>query len=93
MITRTDDQSVRVWNLRNGRALHRLVGHTDRVKAVKFGDKYGNTIASGSYDKTVRLWSYSGDKQSYFARANLRGHSSKVSCLAFAGRHLISGGY
>ena len=47
--------SVRVWSLRERRELLRLEGHTGNVWRVQFsGD--GQTLVSGAWDRTVRLW-------------------------------------
>jgi WD40 repeat protein len=38
---------------------HHLVGHTDKVLRISFSPD-GKTIASGSFDETVKLWSIDG---------------------------------
>ena len=49
------DFAILVWDLRTGRQIERLVGHTDRVKLlVMSGD--GKYLASAAADKTVRVW-------------------------------------
>jgi WD40 repeat protein len=45
---------VHVWNLRTGECTHTLKGYTSYVSDVTFD---GKTIASGSDDGTVRIWS------------------------------------
>jgi len=51
----SDDHTVRLSRVSDGRPLCRLVGHADRVTSVAFtGD--GSTLASGSNDGAVRLW-------------------------------------
>ena len=47
------DNTVRIWDSSSGEEVHRLVGHTGTVGAL---DVQGGLIASGSRDKTVRLW-------------------------------------
>ena len=53
----TDEGSVRIWSLPDGRALPPLVGHQGPVTSVVF-TRTGSSVflASGSRDKTVRLW-------------------------------------
>ena len=54
----SDDQTVRLWNVRTGQRHHILQGHTAWVYDVTFSPD-GQTLASGSADHTVRLWDIS----------------------------------
>lgn len=48
------DESLRVWDVRTGRQLRVMPGHSDPVTAVAFTNN--DTIVSASYDGHVRLW-------------------------------------
>ena len=65
-----------------------LTGHSDPVYSVAFSPD-GRTLASGSYDNTIKLW----DVQSQREIATLTGHSDPVYSVAFSpdGRTLASG--
>ena len=65
-----------------------LRGHTSAVTSVAF-DGSGKYLASGSNDKTVRIWDVSTQQQV----AELRGHTSGVTSVAFdgSGKYLASG--
>jgi WD40 repeat protein len=73
-----------------------FIGHTDQVFAVAYHPD-GATLASGSQDKTIRLW----DLSSRSERAKLTGHTDAVRSLSFgpaftstfapAGKFLASG--
>jgi WD40 repeat protein/tRNA A-37 threonylcarbamoyl transferase component Bud32 len=65
-----------------------LIGHSDIVLSVAFSPD-GRTLASGSGDKTIKLWDVQSQKQI----ATLTGHSSYLSSVAFSpdGRTLASG--
>ena len=67
----------------------RLDGHTDWVTCLAYAPD-GAQLASGSRDKTVRLWDPRGEKPSNV----LDGHTDDVMCLAYApdGAQLASGG-
>ena len=67
-----------------------LEGHRDNVLAVAFSPD-GSTLASGSRDRTIRLW----DTETGQHKLTLEGHTNGVTCLAFSpdGRTLASGSW
>ena len=65
-----------------------LKGHTGLVNSVVFSPD-GRTLASGSHDKTIRLW----DVETSQLQAILEGHTDAVNSVAFSpdGSTLASG--
>ncbi|MGB6164793.1 MAG: hypothetical protein WCF33_20775 [Pseudonocardiaceae bacterium] len=60
----------------------RLTGHTSHVKGVAFSPD-GHTLATGSDDKTVRLWDVSDPRQPH-PLGTLTGHINAVNSVAFS---------
>lgn len=69
------DRTVRLWNYEDGKCLKTWRGNTDWVFPVAYSP---GIIASGSNDKTVKIWDTHGN---YIQ--TLSGHSDYVCSLAF----------
>ena len=70
-------------------AFKKLAGHSEYVNSVAFSPD-GKTLATGSRDKTVRLWNIETGEQRVIGK-----HDNFVSCVAFSpdGRYVASGGW
>jgi GTPase SAR1 family protein len=93
------DGTVKLWEARSGKLLRTLEGHGRDVWGVSFGPSgrdvwgvsfgpQGGTLASESYDNTVKLWETRSGK----LLRTLEGHTTIVDVVAFSpdGRLLAS---
>lgn len=83
----SDDKTIKVWNVVNGRENYTLQGYTNCVKSVVFSPD-GLFIAGGSIG-TIKIWHTSSQQEII----TLKGHQDWIYSLAFSsdGQFLASG--
>lgn len=88
LVSGSEDNTIKVWDLKTGQVNHTLTGHTDSVRSLSLSPD-GQTLASGGGDNTVKLW----DVQTGALRYTLSGHSGTVWSVACdrTGQTLASG--
>ncbi len=81
---------VRIWDVQQipAKAIATIQGHKDAILSVAFSPD-GSTIATGSYDKLVKLWDAATGKE----LRTFKEHSDAVYSVAFlpGGTQLVSG--
>lgn len=85
LVSGSYDNTVRVWDIRSGRLLHLLEGHTQKVYSVVI-DAERNRCMSGSMDTSVRIW----DLETGECIKKLDGHSVLVGLLGLSHQYLVS---
>ena len=81
-LTASDDMTIKLWNyesIDNIRCIQTYEGHTHYVMTIEFNPKDGNTFASGSLDRTIKIWGLN----STTAHFTLEGHTRGVNCISY----------
>ncbi|KFZ20614.1 hypothetical protein V501_00012, partial [Pseudogymnoascus sp. VKM F-4519 (FW-2642)] len=86
----SDDETIKLWDVRTGGLQKTLAGHSGRIRAIAFSPD-GKQIASGSDDETIKLW----DVRTGGLQKTLAGHSGRIRAIAFSpdGKQIASGSY
>ena len=88
IVSGSDDQTLRLWDVATGEEVRQLSGHTDQVTSMAFSPD-GRQIVSGNGDQTLRLWDVATGEEV----RQLSGHTGWVTSVAFSpdGRQIVSG--
>jgi small GTP-binding protein len=75
----SNDNTIKLWDVKNAKLIRSLEGHSDSVRSVVFSPD-GNILASGSNDNTIKLWDVKNAK----LIRSLEGHSNSVRSVVFS---------
>jgi len=62
MASVSDDNKIKIWELKQGRLGWTVFGHEGNVKTVEFNEK-GDYFATGGDDKLVMIWMSNFDRE------------------------------
>ncbi|CAJ0919335.1 unnamed protein product, partial [Mesorhabditis belari] len=88
IVTGSDDNTLRIWNVDDAQLAFTLTGHMGGVWRCQVSDD-GKYIVSQPFDGTVRVWCGQTGAQ----RHVLQGHTNPVECMSLRGTTLVSGSY
>lgn len=88
IVSGSDDNTVRIWDVATKKPIRTLAGHTSAVTSVDFSSD-GVFIVSGSKDNTVRIWEFATG----ILIRKIAKHSNSVNSVAFSpdGKTVASG--
>lgn len=87
VVSASDDQTLKIWDVEKGQLVQTLYGHTAGVNYASFSPD-GKRIVSASDDNTVRVW----DATSGLQLQTFEGHTDKDYATAFStdGNYILS---
>jgi len=87
LVSGSDDQDIKLWNIEEATCKHTFSGHTRAVRTLQFNEE--GSLVSGSYDKTIRVWDmWRGEE-----KALINQHSTCVCVLKINEALIASGSY
>ncbi|WP_313949419.1 WD40 repeat domain-containing protein [Anabaena sp. FACHB-709] len=79
LVSASEDQTIKVWNLETAKVTTTLQGHTDTVRAIALTPD-DQTLISGSADKTIKIWNL----QRLRIKRTLSSHAGGIWSLAIS---------
>lgn len=83
----SEDNTIKLWDIYNGREIQSMEGHTDSVNSVAFSPD-GKRVVSASDDRSIRIW----DVETGMEIQSIHGHSYGVESASFSpdGKQIVS---
>lgn len=90
-LTGSGDKSAILMDLSSGKALAKLTSHTKKISAVAFVNNSTEKLATASADKSVKIWSSSGNGK-YSESWSFKDHDAEVTDVSIhpTGNYMIS---
>ena len=88
LVSGSEDETVKLWNITNQSLVHTFEGNQDNVDTVAISSD-GKYLVSGGGDKTVKLWDITKQSLAH----TFEGHQDNVNSVAISsdGKYLVSG--
>merc|ERR1739842_193234 len=77
LVTGSEDNTVKVWDVRARQTIYTIPAHTGIITGVKYDTLNGQYLVTCSYDGSVRLWCHG----SFQPLRSLEGHGQKVMAV------------
>jgi WD40 repeat protein len=86
----SDEGTVTIWSVPDGRAERKLAGHSRLVGSIAYSPD-GRSLATGDFGTLVTIW----DTQTGTVRRTLQGHTGPVAAVEFSpdGKYVASASY
>lgn len=90
ILTGSDDETARIWDITTGTTLHTFSGHLGKIRTAAWSPNGEDILIAGS-DTMVHIWNIRTGKESQ----TLQGHTNWVSSVAWdkAGVRILTGSY
>lgn len=88
LATGSDDNHIRIWDIRRRAPLEKLPAHTRLVSDVEFKPDDGRWLISSSYDATVKVW----NTRDWSLCKTFDGHKSMITSVSLTNDYMITTG-
>lgn len=75
--TASDDDTIRIWDLRSGECAHVLIGHDGQVMATSLSDDCSFLLSCSGMERSIYCW----DVESETITNKLLGHRGGITCV------------